>query len=162
MTTIAGFDPGKQGALAVIHEDRDGTRGFIHTEELPYDGRLVSVPALHDLFDVIEPDMVIIEEQAGRPKDGISTINTLMRAYGQLVGMCQALNLHMHLVKPALWKRKILYGYATDVKDGACEYVATKWPDVNLRPGRKRKPHDGIADAVCIAEYGLILWNRQI
>jgi hypothetical protein len=25
---------------------------------------------------------------------------------------------------------------------------------VNLRPGRKLKPHDGIADAMCIACYG--------
>ena len=157
-----GIDPGRIGAIAVLHEDSDGSRGFIHTEELPYDGRLVSVPSIVDTINMLEPNMICIEEQAGRPKDGTSAINTIMRAYGQMVGMCQALQLPLHIVKPALWKKKILYGYATDVKDGACEYVATKWPEVNLRPGRKIKAHDGIADACCISEYGMILWNRQV
>jgi DNA polymerase III epsilon subunit-like protein len=29
------------------------------------------------------------------------------------------------------------------------------FPLFDLSPGRKRKPHDGLADALCIALYGM-------
>ena len=36
----------------------------------------------------------------------------------------------------------------------AIDYVSMRYPEVNLTPGAKRKPSDGIADACCIAIYG--------
>ena len=55
---------------------------------------------------------------------------------------------------PKDWKRVVLAGTARD-KEAAIEYVAKRFPTVDMFPGRRRKAADGIADAVCIADWGL-------
>jgi crossover junction endodeoxyribonuclease RuvC len=34
--------------------------------------------------------------------------------------------------------------------------VRERWPTMNLTPGKLRVPHTGIADAACLAEYGML------
>ena len=45
-----------------------------------------------------------------------------------------------------------------DTKAASIYYVREHFPDINLVPPRAKKPHDGLADAVCIAVWG----SRQI
>jgi hypothetical protein len=45
-----------------------------------------------------------------------------------------------------------------DTKAASLAYVRANFPDLNLIPPRARNPHDGLADAVCIAVWG----SRQI
>ncbi len=45
-----------------------------------------------------------------------------------------------------------------DTKAASLAYVREHFPDLNLIPPRARNPHDGLADAVCIAVWG----SRQI
>jgi len=41
-----------------------------------------------------------------------------------------------------------------DTKAASLAYVREHYPDLNLIPPRARNPHDGLADAVCIAVWG--------
>jgi hypothetical protein len=41
-----------------------------------------------------------------------------------------------------------------DTKAASIAYVREHFPDLNLVPPRARNPHDGLADAVCIAVWG--------
>ena len=60
------------------------------------------------------------------------------------------------------WKKTVLAGTAKD-KDAAIEYCRRAFPQVSLLPGpRCRKPHDGMADALCLLEYGRRVLVGQI
>ncbi len=50
-----------------------------------------------------------------------------------------------------------MLGPCKDGKQESVRYIKNKYPEVDLTPGRMVKPSDGIADAICIAEYGLQL-----
>ena len=84
-----------------------------------------------------------------------------MKGYGILLGILGALKISTVRVTPQAWKKAILAGTKKD-KDAAIEYVNMKYPDFELILPRCRKPHDGMADAICIAEYGRILNEAQM
>ena len=75
------------------------------------------------------------------------------RGYGQLIGMFQTMDLPFALVAPRTWKRSVFVFEQKVDKTTACDYVHDNYPGVGLFPGRARKPHDGIAEAVCIAVW---------
>lgn len=151
---ILGFDPGLGDAMPggwCLLED-----GKVYlAESMPAAGKIVDVPYVVRtvLGSCVGPDLVVVERQHGRPQDGVRSLNVCLPAYGQLLGMCQAMRWPLKIVDPKDWKNVILRGTMRD-KAAACAYVATRHPTVDLRPGRRRKPHDGIADAVCITEWG--------
>ena len=57
------------------------------------------------------------------------------------------------LVPPTVWKKRVLLGFTHD-KAGALQFCASRWPTTDLVLPGCRKPHDGIADALCLADYG--------
>jgi hypothetical protein len=130
---------------------------------LPLNGHLVDIHAVHDFahdtgFVAVrnwqDLAMVVVEEQSARPGDGLKGLNYLLPQYGQIIGAFNALGITVIQVKPQQWKKLILHGTAKD-KIAAIEHVTLRHPAINLRPGRRRNAHDGMADAVCIAEFGL-------
>jgi crossover junction endodeoxyribonuclease RuvC len=54
-------------------------------------------------------------------------------------------------VSPRKWKNEVLD--SGHDKAGAISIVERIYPNVNLTPKGKRVPHDGMADAMCIAHY---------
>lgn len=151
---FVGFDPGVSadmpGGMASIRDD-----GGYHAEELPRAGKIVDIGAVLQFLPATGRGIIAIEQQHGRPQDGVHSLNVLLPAFGQLVGACQALRLEHVLVAPQAWKKVVLAGTARD-KVASCDRVARRWPTVNLRPGKMRNAHHGIADAMCIAEW---LWR---
>jgi hypothetical protein len=60
----------------------------------------------------------------------------------------------IELVTPQAWKKLILAGTPKD-KDASIAYCRRAFPNVPLIPLRYRVPHDGIADSLCLLQYGL-------
>jgi hypothetical protein len=56
--------------------------------------------------------------------------------------------------RPRIWQAAIIGTGAGDTKQRSIGYVHRLHPWVDLTPGKTRVAHDGIADAVCIAEWG--------
>lgn len=156
MTLIVSFDPGvgnaMPGGMCIMHNGE-----VVAAYEMMRAGKIVDVPAILRWIDseaaFIAPTLVVVEKQHARPQDSHASMNVALPAYGQLVGMCQAMRWNLQIVDPKAWKRVVLTGTKRD-KDAACAHVARRYPNVDLRPGRRRKAHDGIADAVCIGEWG--------
>ncbi|MAX33684.1 MAG: Holliday junction endonuclease [Halomonadaceae bacterium] len=96
---------------------------------------------------------VILEKVHAMPKQGVSSTFKFGMGFGLVIGVCEALGIPYRLVTPQAWKKVVLAGTAKD-KDAAVTFVRRAYPSINLTPGRKRVPHDGIADAMCMAEYG--------
>lgn len=148
---IVGFDPGlgksMPGGVCFM------TAASCTAMDMPAAGKIVDVPHIVRCIASSPVDLIVIEKQHARPYDGHTSMNTALPAYGQLIGMCQAKGWPLKIVEPREWKRVVLKGTKRD-KQAACAYVAMRYPKIDLRPGRRRKAHDGIADAVCIAEWG--------
>lgn len=154
MSRVMGIDPGKEGGVCILEDGR-----VTVAAPLPLAGKLVDVPALAELVGVSHGmvtslSLVALEFQQAMPQDGAQSLNYLLPQFGQILGACMAWGWPVRTPKPKEWKSVILKGTARD-KRAAIDYVRMLHPNVDLCPGRKRKAHDGIADAVCIAEWGL-------
>ncbi|ASK18406.1 Holliday junction endonuclease [Halomonas sp. N3-2A] len=151
---IIGIDPGLSGAIAVIRPDGDSRASV-----MPVVGKEIDVKALMAFIHLVEPTMVVIEKLGVRPGQSAQSGVTSGTNYGVLLGVIQALGYPLRITRPQEWKAKVLKGTKKD-KDAAINHVRRAYPGVDLTPGKKRVPHDGIADAVCIAEFGRQLMAR--
>ncbi len=146
---IVGIDPGKAGGLAYIGSEIVGAGAM----PMPLSGKDIDGHELAMVLDNWKPDTVIIEKSQAMPGQGVTSMFNYGAGFGRLLGICEALGLPYRLVTPQRWKGVVLAGTAKD-KDAAIAFVRRAYPSINLTPGRKRRAHDGIADAVCLAEYG--------
>lgn len=151
---IAGIDPGQKGGIASICPD-----GAATGRPMPLSGKEIDGRAVAHCLGELSPTLVIIEKVASRPGQGVASMFKFGMGYGLLIGICDALGLHYRLVTPQAWKRAVLSGTAKD-KSAAVNFARRAYPDIDLSPGRLRVPHDGIADAVCLAEYGRQIMAR--
>lgn len=152
MTWYMGIDPGKHGGWAVLNPANREVKSGI----APLSGGIVDCRALSaGLIDLhAQVGLHLVIEQVGAfPGQGVCSVFDFGRSYGQLIGMCQALGLPYSLVRPQAWKGKVLAGTEKD-KDAAIAFCMREYPSVRLIPERCRVPHDGIADALCLAHYG--------
>lgn len=100
----------------------------------------------------------VSDQYGNRNKDIVSQGNQL-RDYGIIRGALRTLIGDYRLVAPATWKAKVLANIpkTCDPKDQSILYVRHNFPDAPLlRSSRHRKPCDGRADALCIAQYNLL------
>lgn len=143
---ILGIDPGKKGGISWIN------RTEASAIAMPLAGKELDLPYLADLVKGICPDKVVIEKQGAMPGQGVVSMFTIGKNYGLLLGICAQYS--VEIVTPQRWKKEVLQGTTKD-KNAAIAYCRQSFPDVSLLPNPKcRKPSDGIADALCIAEYG--------
>jgi len=156
MMLSIGIDPGLRGGLAAL--DAVGTvvglwpmpvaGGEIHAAGLAE--RLRSLRCFDTHQDI---GRVTLERVGAMPKQGVSSTFTFGTGWGMVRGVCAALGIPVVLVPPTVWKKQVLVGLPHD-KDGALRYCANRWPLADLILPGCRKPHDGMADALCLAEYG--------
>lgn len=143
--TIIGIDPGKNGAIAI----RRGNQ--ITALPMPLAGKELDLPAIAEI--IRDADLVVIEKVHSMPGQGVTSMFTFGCGYGAIQGITAALQIRTELVAPQTWKSSVLKGTKKD-KDAAIAYCRRAFPDVPLVLPRCRKPHDGLADALCLAEYG--------
>lgn len=146
---IIGIDPGQTGGIAYI----DHASGQSHAMPMPVMGKDIDGHELANALRGLTIDTVILEKVHAMPKQGVSSTFKFGMGFGLVIGVCEALGIPYRLVTPQAWKKTVLAGTAKD-KDAAVAFVRRAYPSIDLTPGRKRVPHDGMADAVCLAEYG--------
>jgi len=98
---------------------------------------------------------VAIEWQQSRPEQGIASTAKLLRDFGRLEGLVAAWRIRYELPKPQTWQT-VLKGAPGKGKGRSINYVSKMLPELDLLPGRKCNPHDGLADAGVIA-----MWMRR-
>lgn len=150
---VIGIDPGKKGGVAYTAIDG------IQAVPMPLIGKDIDGRILAQALNDIIPDLVVIEKVHAMPKQGVTSMFNFGKGYGQLIGICEALFLPYILVTPQAWKKKVLAGTSKD-KHAAIQYCQQRYPSVSLIPPRGRVPHDGMADAVCLVEYGMSYLNE--
>jgi hypothetical protein len=146
MTRFIGIDPGQHGGLAVVEGE-----AVIHTEPLPLLGKQLNVSALMEILATWNPAGVCIEQQAGR----FSTPNTYYQALGAIEACAYYGFTKARLITPAPAKwHSVLLGKVP--KGKTKEYAELRCR--RLFPefcAGKAKLHDGIVDAILLAQYGI-------
>lgn len=146
--TFLGIDPGAKGGIALISE-----RGHIYSlHRMPLaDGRVDAGGLAQILGEYDYAACCAIERVGAMPGQGVTSMFTFGKGVGIVYGVCAALRLSLIEVAPQTW-RKVLGACAKDGKPSIA-FCATRWPGTSLVPEGCRVPSDGLADALCIAEW---------
>lgn len=153
-----GLDPGRDGAAVVL----DGTRCVAQTRTSDLIGAskwhaahvgvtdwLRSVHAEHCI------DLAVLELYAGRPGEGRGSGLTTGVGWGLWLGAISALRIHVVIPASSKWTRALFSDVPGEGKERSIVVASRRVVDLDLRPGRCRKAHSGLADAACLALYGL-------
>ena len=143
-TLFIGIDPGKSGGIAYI----DTEQGFAATE--PYsDKALIELcsEASKGWHEVI----CCLEKVGAMPGQGVVSMFTFGQSVGYIKGVLEAFKIPYQEITPQKWKRE--FGLTSD-KAKSAEICGRLFPDVILlATPRCKKPHDGMAEALLMAEY---------
>jgi len=152
---VLGIDSGLDGAFAWYHGGRVVDSRF--TRHLLDAERRIDFAAVRYACQVVDgqcPDArrVAVLEEPFAPKGREFGVMGSWRRFGQLESLLWTLEYEVIGVQSRRWQSAL--GFKGDTKAASLAYVRANFPDVNLIPPRARNPHDGLADAVCIAVWG--------
>ena len=144
-----GVDPGKSGGIAII--DSDGVIAFPFSEER----LLIELDGIAQEYECI----CYLEHVHAMPKQGVSSTFNFGMNFGFIQGVLKAYEIPYELVTPQKWKKEFS---CTSDKNTSIEVCKRLFPGVNLKAtDRCKKDHDGIAEALLIAEYGRRHYNGK-
>lgn len=147
MSIYIGIDPGKSGAMAVIITDENNQPFTVKTvafDETEYCKMLAEC--------VSSRVICCIEKVGAMPGQGVVSMFNFGRNLGYSEGLLQANKISYQLVPPQTWKKE--FSLIGKDKQASIEVCRRLFPHANLlATSRSRKPHDGIAEALLMAEY---------
>lgn len=115
---------------------------------------LYEVPIAGSMERAVRNCVINIEKQQAMPKQGLVSTFHLGESYGILQGIAMGLQLPIALIGPKQWKKVVLENTLMD-KAAAINYIRNRYPNVDMNVGKRKEIfHDGMADALCIADYG--------
>lgn len=166
---ILAFDPGITGGYAILDGFIVVTRG-----RMPIDKNLKNKKSTINLIEVSrlmidhKPDVVVLERQAPRPGEGVSSAWTSGYNFGLLFATASAIVNNIALVAPRTWATK-LHDPESSIEDPKARSleVAKKFFPLEdfLATERSSKPHEGIIDALLIAywynQYGQFIVEKE-
>lgn len=160
-----GIDPGLDGAVAIL--DGKARLGLHPTPVLKADKGGKRKFDLYGMRDILYPfrngiHLVVIEQVGPMPKQGVTSVFRFGEGYGMWQGLLAGLSMSYQSVTPQAWKKAILAGTAKD-KQAAIQVIQRRFPGVSLlATPRSKVPHDGMADASCLALYARTLMNGKV
>lgn len=139
-----GIDPGIEGGIALIGSDIE-YQAYKYTSQ-----KLIEV--VRALAEQHLEVQAWVEQVHSMPAQGVASTFTFGKGFGQILGILEALNVPTNLVPAGQWKGAI--GVTHD-KQTSIRKAQFLFPEVSLlATKRSRKPSDGMAEALLIAEYG--------
>jgi Holliday junction resolvasome RuvABC endonuclease subunit len=158
-----GIDPGVDGAVVVLGSC--GTMiaaGLLPTNRHgPKGRRLVDPVQLEDrLLPYRCKSIACVEDIVIMPKMGAASSASNGLNHGIIRAVLAMMAIPHEIVPPARWKKAVCPG-GGDPKARAIAVAERMLPTLNLRPGKSRKPHDGLADAACLALHAFRLSSSR-
>lgn len=142
MKAYVGIDPGKSGAIAIILQD-----GTVETHTFDANVYVHTLRFLSPKFTLI----CCVEKVGAMPGQGVVSMFNFGHNFGFIEGLLQAYGVPYQLVPPQTWKKEFSL---TSDKAKSIEVCQKLFPNVSLlATARSRKPSDGIAEALLMAEY---------
>lgn len=150
-----GIDPGLGGAFALVDK-----AGWVHhASSLPLvkkankprlDCKELYIELTHYSPWIINTAIELVHSM---PRQGVVSTFTFGRGYGSLLSILEIMDIPFEEIPSQRWKKKV-FGRSTPDKKVSVEFASTMENANNfIFCKRGGKPHDGVADAICLAEY---------
>ena len=92
---------------------------------------------------------VVIEQVSAMPGQGVTSMFNFGQSFGIIKGVCSAMNLSMHFVRPAKWKKH--FNLINASKDASRTKAIEIFPYFSVNLSKKKDANK--ADAILIASY---------
>ena len=100
---------------------------------------------------------VVIEQVSAMPGQGVTSMFNFGQSFGILKGVCSAMNLSMHFVRPAKWKKH--FNLINASKDASRTKAIEIFPYFSSNLSKKKDANK--ADAILIASYFEETFNKK-
>jgi hypothetical protein len=166
MTAYVGIDPGKDGAIALLAEDGSLLKSWVTptisggSKAGKVGRREYNLAAMRDVLQELAPQnpVVTLERSQALPSSmgGSSANFGRGLSFGLWQGLLTGLLMRYEVVSPQRWQKEMFAGMARqNTKQAALIVAGRLWPKERwLATPRCKKAHDGIVDAVLLAEWG--------
>ena len=92
---------------------------------------------------------VVVEHVTAMPGQGVTSMFNFGQSFGVIKGICAALKLPIHFVRPTKWKKH--FNLIKTNKDASRTKVIEIYPNISNKLSRKKDSNK--ADAILIARY---------
>jgi len=151
---IIGVDPGITGGISVLKNKK-----VIEVYDTPtmIDGkknkRQVNGSQITNIIkEQLKNDneiMVVVEQVNAMPGQGVTSMFNFGQSFGVIKGICAALSLPIHFVRPTKWKKH--FNLIKTNKEASRTKVIEIYPEISSKLSRKKDSNK--ADAILIARY---------
>ena len=153
---ILGIDPGISGALAFLSQG--GKVAYLFDMPIMQTGganakakNVVNGAALAKIFRAQPIRRCLLERISTMPGQGVATQGSMMRGFGTIDGVLQAIGISYELVSPVSWKKHFGLKGGPENKE-VSRTLAQRWyPEADL----SLKKHHNRAEAILIARWGM-------
>lgn len=150
-----GIDPGLSGAIATITTDEVLTHKMpvlIERKKKVY--YHFALKTFFQQFRGLNP-YAVLEQQHPMPKQGVTSMFSIGYGFGALKQCLVDCSIPHEIVRAQVWQKEFgISARKGNTKTQALQVCQDLFPNVNLlATERSKKPHDGIVDALLIAEY---------
>lgn len=156
---VIGIDNGLDGGVVCLRPQTGKLLRAV-TPTLGTGKRSLDLVAMSRLLRAMvvtgEDAVAFLERAQAMPGQGVTSMFSIGFGFGAWQGLLTGLAIPFELVTPRKWQGEMFSGVNRDDTKQASALVAQRlFPEVDWRAStRCRKPHDGLTDAACIAEYG--------
>ena len=162
-----GIDPGLQGGIATIHESGEITILAMPTlkigkKRMLDNASLAGTFSLPNILDI--KSYAILEQQQAMPKQGVTSMFSIGYGFGTLKQCLVDFNIPHEVVRAQTWQKEFdISGRKGNTKAQALQICQSLFPNLNLlATERSKKPHEGIVDAVLIAEFARRRYGGEV
>ncbi len=153
---IIGIDPGISGAICFFENGE--VKDVIDMPSMA-DGkkneRQINGPQIFNEIDnkinnISKRNVcVVVEHVSAMPGQGVTSMFNFGQSFGVIKGICSALSLPIHFVRPTKWKKH--FNLIKTNKDASRTKVIQVYPEISGELSRKKDANK--ADAILIARY---------
>ena len=151
---IFGVDPGVSGAISVLEGKKvldifdmptmiDGKKN-----KKQVNGAQVT-NIIKERLNEKKEIIVVVEHVNAMPGQGVTSMFNFGQSFGVIKGVCSALSLPIHFVRPTKWKKH--FNLIKTNKDASRTKVIEVYPEISNQLSRKKDSNK--ADAILIARY---------
>ena len=153
---IIGIDPGITGAICFFEDGQ--VKDIIEMPNMAEgkkNKRQINGPQIYNeilsrIKNVpIKDILVVIEQVSAMPGQGVTSMFNFGQSFGVIKGVCSAMQLSMHFVRPVKWKK--YYNLIKTEKDASRTKVIEIFPYISAKLSRKKDSNK--ADAILLASY---------
>ena len=153
---IIGIDPGITGAICFFEDGE--VKDIIEMPNMA-DGkknkRQINGSQIFNEISIRIKDihkkevLVVMEQVSAMPGQGVTSMFNFGQSFGVIKGICSAMQLSMHFVRPAKWKK--YYGLIKSEKDASRTKAIEIFPYISSQLSKKKDSNK--ADAILIASF---------